>query len=482
VTASDRRIAEYQVVAAKGAFDVHFMVEPSVTHGSIAPSNPFFGGPDFGPQVMNEQQIAGGIQGQLNGGQQYNITLSNARIDNNSQFNSFNPYYEPTLSFNLTQPLLKNAGENEAHNALTLAIIGSDAGEAQTLTNVSQTIANVSSAYWDLVAAWRNVAIQEEALHEAVQQQGSTERQAAHGVAAKIDVVQFQSQVAMFEDNVYSAFQDVSRLQNELKNLIAQNPGDPIWRANLVPTSPVLQLPQAPTLDALVAAAVRQRPEVREALDKQKQADENVRFARNQTKPQVDLKLGYTNNGFAGGLSNSPVFAAFPNLPPTPPYLIGGNSTAYTNFFQNKFPTYSAGILWTAPIGNNTAKADLQIAQEQERIAQIQNSGTLQNVAFEARNALQSYQSALSRLSAARVSRETAEQVYASELRKYHNGVSTTFLVLQRQLEVAQARGRELQAQTDLNKAVVELQRVSGDSLHLNNVNLDTLGQGAQQQ
>jgi hypothetical protein len=59
-----------------------------------------------------------------------------------------------------------------------------------------------------------------------------------------------------------------------------------------------------------------------------------------------------------------------------------------------------------------------------------------------------------------------------SELRKFHNGASTTFLVLQRQVELAQARGSELRAQTQLNESVVELQRVEGTILSSNGVNV----------
>ena len=68
-----------------------------------------------------------------------------------------------------------------------------------------------------------------------------------------------------------------------------------------------------------------------------------------------------------------------------------------------------------------------------------------------------------------RIAREASEQVYASEVRKYHNGESTTFLVLRRQVELEQNRGRELLAQTDLNKAVVEID-VDGTILTQNNV------------
>ncbi len=51
--------------------------------------------------------------------------------------------------------------------------------------------------------------------------------------------------------------------------------------------------------------------------------------------------------------------------------------------------------------------------------------------------------------------------------------------MLQRQVELEQNRGRELLAQTDMNKAIVEIQRVEGTILTQNSVNLQTLGSEA---
>ncbi len=481
VSSADARIAAYRIQEARGAFDVRFNVAPSVTQSTAAPLNPFFAGPNYTPIQQNQQQVAAGVSGQLPAGTQYSLKVGNARVSSNSIFNGFDPYYTPTLSFDITQPLLKNAGQNAARNAVELAIIGNDATRAQTLATVLQTIAQVQDAYWDLVAAWRNVAIQEEALHESVLQYGSTQRMAKQGAAADVDVVESQGQVATFQDDVYSALQNVSMLQNQLKSLIVDDPADPIWQANLVPTSPVLQLPPAPTLTALVGQAMAQRPEVRQAEDMQKEAAQNVKFAHNQTLPQIDLKLGYANNSWAGTPANGATFSAFTGgAPPvTPAYLVGGNAQAWNNLWANKFPTYSAGIVFTTPLGNNTAKAQFRIAQQEQRQAAIARSGVAQRIVAESRNALQMYESALSRLQASRVAASTAAAVSASEQRKFKNGASTTFLVLQREVELSQARGRELHAQTDLNKAVVELQRVSGDSLRANDVKLSILGSQA---
>ena len=77
-----------------------------------------------------------------------------------------------------------------------------------------------------------------------------------------------------------------------------------------------------------------------------------------------------------------------------------------------------------------------------------------------------------SRLRAAASARSASEQQYASEQRKLDAGQSTVFLVLERQTQLATARGNELRAQTELNKAIAELQRATGNSLEQNRVEI----------
>jgi outer membrane protein TolC len=57
-----------------------------------------------------------------------------------------------------------------------------------------------------------------------------------------------------------------------------------------------------------------------------------------------------------------------------------------------------------------------------------------------------------------------------SEQRKLDAGQSTTFLVLERQTTLTNARSMELKAQTDLNKAIADLQRATGNALRANSV------------
>jgi HAE1 family hydrophobic/amphiphilic exporter-1 len=312
---------------------------------------------------------------------------------------------------------------------------------------------------------------------------------------------------------VYSAIANVTSAQNQLKQLVLGNPADPLWTANLVPTSPISTLEAEPTPDELVLAALKNRPEVGQLRENIREENVNVAYEKDQKRPQVDLNLGVTENGFAGAplnLTGTPLFsvigqevvdinelvgranAASPGLPAlTPinagsltaapyPGTIGGIGTAYSSAFQGRYPEYTLSATLSFPIRNRTAEANYAIELERSRTLQTQEVALIQRIQTEARNAVASYRSARSRLVAATAARRAAELVEASELRKFRAGKSTTFLVLTRQITVANERVSELQAQTDLQKALVELDRVSGTILSNNHVDAKTLGTSPQ--
>lgn len=502
VSAANFRIAHYDVVKTAGAYDIAFHVQPSSNYSVNPPVNFLEAGPGetatYGPVsdptsaaapgnvIQHQSGVAYGLSGQSENGGAYQAQIQQTRTYNNTLFDAFNPYYLASLNLAVTQPLLKNFGSNAQNRQLRLAVVNADSGMAQTLADASNTIAQVETNYWDLVAAWRNVAIQEEALKEAIEQQRSNVRLARSGAAAPIDAVESQTQVSNFQDDVYAALHEVSRLQNQLKSLVASDAHDPLWNANLVPSTSVQQLPSAGDLATVVAEGRANRPEVRAAEDKRLAAAIDRAYAKNQALPQADLQMQYESNGFAGlPAPVTPFIAGFCSseglnaCPTPPPNTQGTMAWAYHNMWAGYFPTFNIALIVGYPIQGHVARGLHGLAGEETTQADLLLQGVYERIGAEARNALQTYQSALSKLGAARQSRQSAEAVYASEVRKFHKGASTTFLVLQRQLQLDEARLRELEAQTQLNRSIVEIERVKGTILKENGVDLQTLGSQA---
>ena len=106
---------------------------------------------------------------------------------------------------------------------------------------------------------------------------------------------------------------------------------------------------------------------------------------------------------------------------------------------------------------------------EGERI-ETQREQLEQNIQVDVRNAIQSVRTAEARLRAASVARENNAKQYESEQRKLDAGQSDVYKVLERQTALTNARSGELRAQTELNKAIADLQRATGNSLKANDV------------
>lgn len=505
---SNRRIAGYQIVAAKGAYDVNFTVQPTYAVSVEPATSPFQAGPGGGAITQVTAGATGAFSGNTESGGNYRLFSSADRIDNNFVYNGYDPYYETSLGFTFTQPIARNFGLDDRKRQLEIALIARDLSNENALLTASNTLDSVLDAYDDLIAAWKNVSISEDALRSAKAQEESNARLVKHGAAAPVDIAEADTQVAEFQADVYSAIANVSSLQNSLKQLLLGNPADPLWTANLVPTSPARAYSPEPATQQIVASALHSRPEVGQLRETIREEDVNVAYEKNQTRPQVDLNLGVTENGFAGqplNASSTPLFAviggeitdinaliaranaATPGMPlipidasalqtGVPPNTIGRLGQSYGTALAGAFPQYSIGATLSFPIRNRTAEANYRSEVERRHSLQTQEVALIQRVQLEARNAVQNYRSAQARIVAATSQRQNAEVVAASESRKFKAGASTTFLVLQREVALANARKSELQAQNDLERADVELYRVAGTILDSNNVDVRTLG------
>ena len=255
-----------------------------------------------------------------------------------------------------------------------------------------------------------------------------------------------------------------------------------------------MTLPQVSLPEAMKAAK-----ENRQELKQSDLAREinllDQKLYRDQTKPEVDLVGSYGMTGNAGTEVSTinPItgsidqlrtrvneLSALSGLQPLvpapivnlPPDFFGGYLQSLSNLGSNQFNNFRVGVSISLPLRNRTAEGQLGHAlAEGNRIA-AQRQQLEQLIQVEVRNALQSLTTADARLRSAAIARTTAEQQYESEKRKLDAGQSTVFLVLERQTALAVARGNELRAQTDLNKAIAELQRATGNSLTANNVTI----------
>jgi HAE1 family hydrophobic/amphiphilic exporter-1 len=503
VTRQNVKIAEFDLQAARGAYEPRFSGQSYYEHTKTPVFSFFAGGPNF--SLTQSNVVAnGGINGLVNiGGGSFSAIFNNTRNTTNNIFTSVNPTYTSNLSFAYTQPILRGRHFDQTRRTIEIAKKNLSLTDTQFRQRTIDIITNVQRAYWDLTYALRNLQVQRDGVKDAKDQLEHNKRLVEEGQLAPIDVVAAETQVANFEQAVYDALNTVGQAENTLKNLIAPNKNDLIWAQSLTPTDNVDLEPPATTLQQALDAALQNRPEL-ELNDTQKALNEiDKKFYREQTRPQVDFVASYTLTGAAGTLNPNvinPIGNTTPTInsiidnvnqitaqnyqnlplitpltvtatPPLPDYLNGGYGSAMSNLFQNRYPTFRVGVQFNLPLfGDKTAHAQLGRSLVEGDRLQTQREQLEQTIQVDVRNALQALRTAEARLRAAAISRENSVKQYESEQRKLDAGQSDVYKVLERQTALTQARSNELRAQTELNKAIADLQRATGNSLKANNV------------
>ena len=81
--------------------------------------------------------------------------------------------------------------------------------------------------------------VQRDAVQVARTQLDHNKRLVNEGQLAPIDIVASEAQISTYEQSVFSALEEVSRSENNLKNMIAENQKAEIWSESFVPTDPV---------------------------------------------------------------------------------------------------------------------------------------------------------------------------------------------------------------------------------------------------
>ena len=459
------------------------------------PISSFLSGGQNGSTIQSDYVGTTRLEGQTPAlGGSYRLDFSSTRLTTNNEFVALNPQYPSSLTFSYTQPLWRGLKIDNNRRQIQIARKNLSLTDAQFRQRAIDTIANVQRAYWDLVFALRSLQVQRDAVTVAQTQLTHNKRLVQEGQLAPIDLVAAEAQISTYEQGVFSALEEVSRSENNLKHLIAENKSAALWTESIVPTDPVdLQVPGISLPDAL-QTAMQNRPELQQATVVKEINEIDQRFYKNQTKPQVDLVGTYGINGLAGSVSTAGVnpftasslqvrqrvdelslLAGLEPLPIVPPQtfspdLLGGYGQSLQNLLANRYSNVRVGVQVSLPLRNRTAEAQLgRSLVEGERIA-TQREQLESAIQVDVRNALQAMRSAEARLRAAVATREANEQQFASEQRKLDAGQSTTFLVLERQTALTTARGLELKAQTDLNKAIADLQRATGNSLSVNSI------------
>lgn len=397
--------------------------------------------------------IGPGTSGYLPTGLNYGVSL-------NTSEDQFDPHlptstgrqYGSSLGLTLNQPLLRDFWIDQPRATIQINKKRLKSSEWSLRLQLETTVALVETAYYDLISSRENIKVQQTALQYASQLLRENKKKVEVGALAPLDEKQAESEVARVRASLLQSEQAYALQLNTLKNLVTQDFAN--W-TNIVldPVETLVALPASPSLPESWKNGLTKRPELMQLKYTLEEQDITLKFRKNQMWPALDLTGSYGQ--------------------------VGQDDRAYSygrvlrDLGSNKNPNYSMGAILSIPLGNSSARNNYKVAVASRQQTLLQYKQLEQNIMTEIDNAIRVVQSQYQQVEASRQARLYALDALSAEQKKYENGKSTSFLVLQAQRDLTQRKFEELSALANYNKALADLASAEGATLDRFNLNLE---------
>ena len=390
-------------------------------------------------------------------GTSYNVAWDTSNTDSNSFLNSFNPLLRSGFSASVSQPLLRDLFTDAARTNVALSRNNRVIADTRLQESVVRTTAAVKAAYWNLVAARANVVARQAALRLAEELVRVNKAKVDVGQSPPIDLVSAQAEVASNQEQLIVAETSEKQSEDRLRVLIFDAARRDVWNIAITPTDTPPVGTAAVDVESAVTNALRDRADLARARKDIENAGVSLRLAGNQKLPDVRVNATYQ----ASGLGGTEVLrtGGFPGTIIGPGQVIGFG-TILDQLFKSDYPTWAVGVSVSYPIGQSAedaaqARSRLEAQQAEQRMKSAEG-----RVIQQVRDAAWKVEMNARRVETARASRELAEQRRDVEQRRFEVGMSTSFLVIQAQRDLAQATQNELAAVLAYDLSLVDFEAV----------------------
>ena len=455
-------------------FDPNLVSTLQIQHQDIPQATPFSGTPLL---VQNTGTANFTYAQGFATGTNMNLGFDNTRLTSNSAFNFLSPQLTSNFQLTLTQHLLRGAGWNINKRFITISknnrAITDEAFRQQVMTTVMQ----IQNIYWDLVSAYEDLRVKNETLVLAERTLADNKKQLELGSIAPVEVTNAESQLASARQSVIVSQTNLQLQQLYMINALTRNfEGSPLRSSPVVPTDTMV-VPQQEKVEPareLITEALQHRPELVQARIDLRNRQLNVKGAKNGLLPAIDL-VGFYGAASLAGVGNAACKSAPApfNAPPFCPTSLPaptGYGTAFRDLFNSSAPDKGVALQVNLPIRDRQAqslqvRAELETRQAQVRVQQLENQ-----IAIQVRNAQFALQQNRAWVAASLEGERYARELLEAEQTRLSLGASTGTLVLQKQIQLANAEETLLAARVAYVKSQANLDYALSRTLERNGI------------
>ncbi len=390
-------------------------------------------------------------------GTSYSLSWNATHTNSDSVLNSYNPVLQSGLELDVSQPLLRDLAIDPARQQVAESRIDRDVADTRLREAIVHTTADVKSAYWNLVSAISNVGARKSALELAQELVRVNRAKVDVGQSPPLDLVSAQAEAAADQEQVIIAETTVKEIEDQLRTLIFDTSDRSVWNVQIQPVdSPPVGL-ASPDLDAAVTNALRDRADLARARKDIESSGIGVKFTRNQRLPDVRVNASYLASGLGGtqllrdGGFPGNVIGAGPGV---------DFGSVLNQVFSNDYPTWTVGVSVNYPLGQATEDANYARARLEQRQSAERLKADASRAVQQVRDAWRKIGMNAKRIETTRAARVLAEERLDAERKRFDVGMSTSFLVIQAQRDLTQAKTSELAAILAYDLALVDFEAV----------------------
>lgn len=340
-------------------------------------------------------------------------------------------FYNADTTLTLSQPLLRGFGRSVSRRGLTAAELRREEADRQQALSEQQVAVDVASAYYRVVSQQAFVDVARQSLLRARRLRDASEAKLDAGLVSQLDVLRSQQLVSQAEMQFFDAQAAVEDARDQLAFLMGRTAGTAFQVNAAVPrvSADPIDVPSA------TAIALANRLDLKSRRAAADDADNQIRFSRNQLLPQVDVNFALTRRETAPSFRES----------------FGLDGYKFATFFTIAMPVDRTA----QQVEYQSALIDRDRRRREAETMERQIADSVKQIVRERDRLIRG-------VAAAETSVEIGRrEVEVAQLR-YETGLSNNLDVVTAEGALLQAEGRRIQALADSAVAALRLRAVLG--------------------
>ncbi|WP_028586014.1 TolC family protein [Desulfogranum mediterraneum] len=394
-----------------------------------------------------------GIRKPLPSGGTASIYLEADHLDSNSELILPNPQYTSRLTLQLRQALLKEFGDVSNKAKIQVAALNVKIAEEQYRKNLQAVLREVAVAYWRLSYYYHQLQISRGGLRAAEEILEKLASKEELGLAKLLDIDRADSVLQERKLDLYADTRNLKTAMEQLRLLLGfKEASSPYSQAAIEPTETITTKAAPLERSAALEEALQARPEM--AIARLELDASMVEEERNKHTmlPTLDLVASYSRNA------------------------LGDNNVPIRDTLENDQASWSVGLSFEYPLGNNKTEAEYRKAKLQHKRRQLELKKVSEQIGSEIDSADDRIGALTAEITAAAAASRAHQRVLKREASRFELAQIDNQRLLDAQDDYYLAQRNQLRSVLNLNIALLDLSWARGSLLRKLEIELPPQG------